>query len=61
MSHPNVVYLSADREPSYNIWRGPGWYFVDPEDDARRNVEGPYATEEEAEKEYFAYCSAAYD
>lgn len=59
MAHKNVVHL-PERDRDYNEWRGAGWYFVDPTDDEGLNVQGPYATEELADKEYFAYCSAAY-
>lgn len=37
-------------------WRGPGWYFFDPE--TRVQIEGPYATEELARQEYNDYCEA---
>jgi hypothetical protein len=61
MPHENVVFIEKDDDRRYNTFAGPGWYFVDPEDRwERRNIEGPYKTEELAEKEYFAYCSAAY-
>lgn len=59
MSHPNVVYVGSPDGHHYNTWQGAGWYFADPTDHLRLNIQGPYATEEAAEKEYFAYCEAA--
>ena len=53
----NVIYLPTE---GYEGWRGPGWYWVDPEHLAGRRcdkrVTGPYATKEMATAEYYAYC-----
>lgn len=57
MSHPFVKYIETDTR-GYNTFKGPGWYFLDPFDDEAINVAGPYATEDLAQREYYAYCSA---
>ncbi len=61
VSHPCVIYIGDPEGHHYNTWKGPGWYFVDPTDDSRINIQGPYTTEALAESEYYAYCWAAYD
>lgn len=62
MSHPNVKFLDLEKGTAeaekYYTYKGPGWYFFDPEDDERLNIQGVYETEERALEAYYNYCEA---